>query len=88
MPALGKPRLPVYSNGTLEESIANRMRGLHVSTVQEERRPMVYMPVKKVRAVAGAEPWSRACRGCSLPRWMLHGWVACCLEYSAAQPHS
>ena len=48
MPPVGKPRLPVYSNGTLEESITNRTRGLHVSTVREERRPLVYMPVKKV----------------------------------------
>ena len=48
MPPLGKSRLPVYSNGTLEESITNRTRGLHVSTVREERRPLVYMPVKKV----------------------------------------
>ncbi len=48
MPPLGKSGLPVYSNGTLEESIINRTRGLHVSTVKEERRPLVYMPVKKV----------------------------------------
>lgn len=48
MPPLGKSGLPVYTNGTLEESIINRTRGLHVSTVKEERRPLVYMPVKKV----------------------------------------
>ena len=27
-----------------------------------------------------------ACWSC--PRWMLYGWLACCLEYSAAQPQS
>ena len=74
MPPLGKPRLPVYSNGTVEEAITNRTRGLHVSTVREERRPLVYMPVKKVsrlllllsRQRGRAE--AAACRTC--PRWM------------------